>query len=76
KGQVDVARMLNFAGADLSLVLLADTHYHSLLSRYIMKPPGVIATIHQLIGLGEAEADFDALFQALREMVFANRTFK
>ncbi|EJZ9127574.1 sugar phosphate isomerase/epimerase IolH [Salmonella enterica] len=76
KGQGDVARMLNYAGADLSHVLLADTHNHTLPCRYIMNPPGVNATIHQHIGLGEGEVDFDALFQALREMDFANRTFK
>lgn len=76
KGKGDVASMLQFAGQDLSHVLLADTMNHTLNCRYIVNPPGVNATIHQHVGLGEGEVDFDSLFHSLRDMDFANRTFK
>lgn len=76
KGKGEVARMLRYAGEDLSHVLLADTMNHTLNCRYIVNPPGVNATIHQHVGLGEGEVDFDSLFGALREMKFADRQFK
>lgn len=76
KGKGDVEKMLKFAGDDLSHVLLADTMNHTLNCRYIVNPPGVNATIHQHVGLGEGEVDFDSLFRTLREMDFANRKFK
>ncbi|EHQ8971410.1 sugar phosphate isomerase/epimerase IolH [Escherichia coli] len=76
KGKGDVGNMLRYAGDDLSHVLLADTMNHTLHCRYIVNPPGVNATIHQHVGLGEGEVDFDGLFRSLREMDFANRTFK
>ncbi len=76
KGKGDVASMLNYAGQDLSHVLLADTWNHTLTNRYILNPPGVNATIHQHMGLGMGEVDFDGIFRSLREMDFANRKFK
>lgn len=76
KGKGDVAQMLKYAGGDLSHVLLADTMNHTLNCRYIVNPPGVNATIHQHVGLGEGEVDFDSLFRTLRELDFANKTFK
>lgn len=76
KGKGDVKSMLEFAGSDLSHVLLADTMNHTLPCRYIVNPPGVNAAIHQHLGMGEGEVDFDGIFQALRDMDFANRTFK
>lgn len=76
KGKGDVASMLNYAGQDLSHVLLADTWNHTLTNRYILNPPGVNATIHQHMGLGMGEVDFDGIFRTLREMDFANRKFK
>ncbi|MGK9174600.1 sugar phosphate isomerase/epimerase IolH [Yokenella regensburgei] len=76
KGKGDVEQMLKFAGHDLSHVLLADTWNHTLPCRYIVNPPGVNAAIHQHTGMGEGEVDFDGIFRALREMDFANRTFK
>ncbi|MDU3888141.1 MAG: sugar phosphate isomerase/epimerase, partial [Serratia liquefaciens] len=42
----------------------------------IVNPPGVDAAVHQHMGIGEGEVDFDALFQTLRDMEFANRNFK
>lgn len=76
KGKGDIANMLKYAGDDLSHVLVADTMNHTKHCRYIVNPPGVDAVIHQHVGIGEGEVDFSALFQALRDMDFANRTFK
>lgn len=76
KGKGDVEQMLKFAGDDLSHVLLADTMNHTLPCRYIVNPPGVNATIHQHVGIGEGEVDFAGIFRALREMGFADRNFK
>lgn len=76
KGKGDVEQMLKFAGDDLSHVLLADTMNHTLPCRYIVNPPGVNATIHQHVGIGEGEVDFASIFRTLREMGFADRKFK
>lgn len=76
KGKGDVRSMLKYAGSDLSHVLFADTMNQTIDCRYIVNPPGVNATIHQHLGLGEGEVDFDGIFETLREMDFANRTFK
>lgn len=76
KGKGDVASMLKYAGDDLSHVLIADTMNHTKHCRYIVNPPGVDAVIHQHVGIGEGEVDFSTLFQTLRDMDFANRTFK
>lgn len=76
KGKGDVARMLRYVGDDLSHVLIADTMNHTRHCRYIINPPGVDATIHQHVAIGEGEVDFTALFDTLRAMHFAERTFK
>lgn len=68
--------MLTYAGDDLSHVLFADTMNQTKDCRYIVNPPGVHATIHQHLGLGEGEVDFDGVFSTLREMNFADKTFK
>lgn len=75
-GKGDVKSMLDYAGDDLSHVLFADTMNHTKDCRYILNPPGVDATIHQHLGLGEGEVDFNAMFEKLREMKFADRKFK
>ncbi|MEM6161229.1 sugar phosphate isomerase/epimerase family protein [Erwinia sp. P6884] len=76
KGKGDVKSMLEYVGSDLSHVLVADTMNHTKHCRYIVNPPGVDATIHQHVGVGEGEVDFTTLFQTLREMDFANRSWK
>lgn len=76
KGKGDVATMLDYAGDDLSHVLIADTMNHTKHCRYIVNPPGVDAVVHQHVGIGEGEINFDALFETLRKMNFANRNFK
>lgn len=75
-GQGDVAGMLKYSGEDLSHVLIADTMNHTKHCRYIVNPPGADAVVHQHVGIGGGEVDFNALFRTLREMDFAKRTFK
>ena len=76
KGKGDVRSMLKYAGDDLSHVLFADTMNHTIDCRYILNPPGVDAAIHQHCGFGEGEVDFDGIFESLRELKFADKTFK
>ncbi len=76
KGKGDVKPMLEYAGDDLSHMLIADTMNHTKHCRYIVNPPGVDATIHQHVGVGEGEVDFDTLFKTLRDTGFATRTHK
>ncbi len=76
KGVGDIAGMLDYSGDELSHVLIADTMNHTRNCRYIVNPPGVDATIHQHVAIGEGEVDFESLFKTLRHMDFANRTFK
>ncbi len=75
-GKGDVKSMLDYAGNDLSHVLFADTMNHTKDCRYILNPPGVDATIHQHLGIGEGEVDFESIFKKLKEMKFADRKFK
>lgn len=76
KGKGDVRHMLNYAGDELSHVLFADTFNQTLDCRYIVNPPGVDATIHQHLMMGEGDVDFEGIFETLREMDFAKRSFK
>ncbi len=76
KGKGDVRHMLKYAGDDLSHVLFADTRNQVLDCRYIVNPPGVDATVHQHTAMGEGDVDFEGIFETLREMDFANKTFK
>lgn len=74
-GVGDVRTMLEYAGDTLSHVLFADTMNHTLDCRYILNPPGVSATIHQHLGIGEGEVDFHEMFRTLRNMDFARKSF-
>lgn len=73
--------MLQYAGADLSHVLIADTFNQSLDCRYIVNPPWLNArgsqdvTVHQHLGMGQGDVDFDEIFDTLRDMRFADKTF-
>lgn len=82
KGKGDVRHMLKYAGEELTHVLFADTMNQTVDCRYILNPPFLNqhgkadATIHQHLGLGEGEVDFDGIFETLREMDFAHKTCK
>lgn len=76
KGKGDVRRMLDYAGDDLSHVLIADTMNHTIDCRYILNPFDGPATVHQHLGVGEGEVDIDGILEKLGDMNFAERTFK
>lgn len=82
QGKGDVRSMLKYAGDDLSHVLFADTFNQVKDCRYIVNPPWLNArgredvTVHQHLAMGEADVDFDGVFETLREMKFADKTFK
>jgi len=82
KGKGDVRHMLKYAGDCLSHVLFADTFNQELDCRYIQNPPTLNArgrsdaVVHQHLAMGEGDVDFAGIFETLREMDFANRTFK
>lgn len=75
KGKGDVRSMLEYAGRDLSHILFADTHNHTIDCRYIVNPPGCCSTIHQHLAMGEGEVDFDGIFSSLRKLDFANQHY-
>ena len=74
--------MLQYAGDELTHVLLADTWNQTKDCRYILNPPWLNqrgradATIHQHTAMGEGEVDFDGIFETLRKMDFANKQMK
>ncbi|TWI54932.1 myo-inositol catabolism protein IolH [Pseudomonas duriflava] len=71
-GKGDIASMLKYAGDKLTHLIIADTWNHRASSglRYIVNPPGVTATVHQHMDIGQGEVDWDAFFSTLREMKF------
>lgn len=81
QGKGDHKSMLQYAGDDLSHVLIADTFNQTLDCRYIVNPPWLNGrgsrdvTIHQHLGLGEGDVNFEEIFETLREMNFANKSF-
>lgn len=82
QGKGDVPNMLTYAGDDLSHVLFADTYNQTMDCRYIVNPPWLNArgsndvTVHQHLSMGEADVDFEGIFQTLRDMKFAQKNFK
>lgn len=82
KGKGDVRSMLRYAGDDLSHVLFADTFNQTKDCRYILNPPWLNqmgredVSIHQHNPMGEGDVDFEGIFETLREMDFADKTFK
>ncbi|MBU3055964.1 sugar phosphate isomerase/epimerase family protein [Pseudomonas indica] len=71
-GKGDIAPMLRYAGDKLTHVIIADTYNHRASSnlRYIVNPPGVVATVHQHLDIGQGEVDWDTFFSTLRDMKF------
>ena len=82
QGKGDVRSMLEYAGDDLSHVLFADTFNQTKDCRYILNPPWLNqrgkedVSIHQHNPMGEGDVDFEGIFETLRKMDFANKTFK
>lgn len=82
QGKGDVRSMLEYAGDELSHVLFADTFNQALDCRYILNPPwlngrgAADVTVHQHLAMGEGDVNFDEIFATLRDMNFANKTFK
>lgn len=64
--------MLQYAGSKLSHLIIADTYNHKASSglRYIVNPPGVVATVHQHLDIGQGEVNWEAFFGTLREIEF------
>lgn len=81
QGKGDHKSMLQYAGDDLSHVLIADTYNQALDCRYIVNPPWLNGrgrqdvTVHQHLGLGEGDVNFEEIFETLRKMNFADRSF-
>ncbi|ACO81102.1 myo-inositol catabolism protein IolH [Azotobacter vinelandii CA] len=71
-GVGDIKSMLEYAGERLTHLIIADTYNHRASSnlRYIVNPPGVTATVHQHLNIGEGEVKWDTFFSTLREMKF------
>jgi len=82
RGKGDVKHMLEYAGDSLSHVLFADTFNQTLDCRYITNPPWLNArgradiSVHQHLGMGEGDVDFNGIFETLRKLDFANKKFK
>ena len=71
-GKGDIAAMFDYAGDKLQHVNIADTYNHKASSnlRYIVNPPGINATVHQHLDIGQGEINWDVFFSKLREMKF------
>ncbi|WP_175882576.1 sugar phosphate isomerase/epimerase family protein [Burkholderia sp. BCC0044] len=71
-GVGDIAAMLEYAKPKLTHLIIADTYNHRASSnlRYIVNPPGVTATVHQHLDIGQGEIDWDTFFAKVREIGF------
>lgn len=70
EGKGEIAKMLKYAGDKLTHLIIADTYNHKASSglRYIVNPPGVTATVHQHLDIGQGEINWSELFGTLRDM--------
>ena len=68
----DVAGILEYAGALVTQLHVADTFDHRASSglRYILNPPRTTARIHQHLDIGQGEVDWDAFFGTLERLRF------
>jgi myo-inositol catabolism protein IolH len=71
-GAGDVRRMIDYAGARVQHVHIADCYNHraNVGNRYIINPPGVDARIHQHNEIGHGDLDWGEFFGALRDIDF------
>jgi myo-inositol catabolism protein IolH len=71
-GAGNVAEMLQYAGAKLAHVHIADSFNHRGSSglRYIVNPPGSTARVHQHLDIGQGEVNWPELFGTLRDLRF------
>jgi myo-inositol catabolism protein IolH len=71
-GAGDVRRMIDYAGARVQHVHIADCYNHraNVGNRYIINPPGVDARIHQHNEIGNGDLDWAEFFGALRDSDF------
>lgn len=71
-GKGDIAAMLDYAKPKLTHLIIADTYNHRASSnlRYIVNPPGVTATVHQHLDIGQGEIDWDTFFKSVRDIGF------
>lgn len=71
-GKGDIAAMLDYAKQKLTHLIIADTYNHRASSnlRYIVNPPGVTATVHQHLDIGQGEIDWGTFFKSVRDIGF------
>ena len=71
-GAGDMRAMIEYAGAKLAHVHVADCYNHraNVGNRYIVNPPGVDARVHQHNEIGNGDIDWDQTFTALRDVSF------
>ena len=71
-GAGDMRNMIEYAGAKLANVHVADCYKHraNAGNRYILNPPGVDARVHQHNEIGNGDIDWDETFAALRDVGF------
>lgn len=71
-GKGDIAAMLDYAKSKLTHLIIADTYNHRASSnlRYIVNPPGVTATVHQHLDIGQGEIPWGTFFKSVRDIGF------
>jgi myo-inositol catabolism protein IolH len=70
----NLVEIMEHAGPLMTHLHLADSFDHTASSglRYIVNPPGSPARVHQHLDIGQGEVDWDAFFQTLRRLRFAD----
>ncbi len=72
-GKGDHEAALDYAGKELKHVIFADTFNQEKYCRYIVNPPTYgrqDVSVHQHLGMGQGDVDFDSLFAKLKAMKF------
>jgi myo-inositol catabolism protein IolH len=68
----NMPEIMEYAGGLLTQLHLADSFDHTASSgnRYIIKPPGSTARVHQHLDIGQGEVDWDEFFGTLARIGF------